>query len=272
MSCRSLLPPSKAELLVTGLNLLRLLVQNRIAEFHTELELLPQQVLFWPLHPTLLIFEHPQSLSFRCDIRLLSASDLAQAQKEPYVREVIQIEQWLMEGAYNKVLAARQDLPAPQFAHFIDLLATTVRCVSGILPWTDHAADVNRWSSAWSPRRSRLVLCRAEVAGCSEEAYASLKLAHARELLMFEDDQLTLDYTAQVRLSAVCCIIPVQLGLDGKLHNAKRRLASTMQRGWERRDDRIFFQPHADKPARDIKSVEVIGNSLTYARELERIV
>jgi 26S proteasome regulatory subunit N12 len=42
--CRSLLPPSEAELLVTGLNLLRLLVQNRIAEFHTELELLPQQV------------------------------------------------------------------------------------------------------------------------------------------------------------------------------------------------------------------------------------
>ena len=29
---------------MTGLNLLRLLVQNRIAEFHTELELLPQQV------------------------------------------------------------------------------------------------------------------------------------------------------------------------------------------------------------------------------------
>ncbi len=42
---RSLLPPSDTELLVTGLNLLRLLVQNRIAEFHTELELLPQQVL-----------------------------------------------------------------------------------------------------------------------------------------------------------------------------------------------------------------------------------
>ncbi len=41
---------------------------------------------------------------------------------------------------------------------------------------------------------------RDEVAGCSEEAYASLKLEHARELLMFEDDEVTLDYTAQVRL------------------------------------------------------------------------
>ena len=27
------------------------------------------------------------------------------------MREVIQLEQWLMEGAYNKVLAARQNLP-----------------------------------------------------------------------------------------------------------------------------------------------------------------
>ena len=46
------------------------------------------------------------------------------------MREVIQLEQWLMEGAYNKVLAARQNLPAPQFAHFMELLATTVRCAS----------------------------------------------------------------------------------------------------------------------------------------------
>ena len=36
--------PSKQQNLITGLNLLRLLVQNRIAEFHTELELIPQQV------------------------------------------------------------------------------------------------------------------------------------------------------------------------------------------------------------------------------------
>ena len=43
-ACRGLLSPSKQQNLITGLNLLRLLVQNRIAEFHTELELIPQQV------------------------------------------------------------------------------------------------------------------------------------------------------------------------------------------------------------------------------------
>lgn len=41
---RSLLPPSPQEYHLVGLNLLRLLVENRIAEFHTELELIPDQV------------------------------------------------------------------------------------------------------------------------------------------------------------------------------------------------------------------------------------
>lgn len=120
---------------MTGLNLLRLLVQNRIAEFHTELELLPQQVVTrphcqsnrWPSQQ-LRSTEHDQSQVHSVRLVVVAESLVpTQAQKEPYVREVIQIEQWLMEGAYNKVLAARQDLPAPQFAHFIDLLATTVR-------------------------------------------------------------------------------------------------------------------------------------------------
>ena len=41
---RGLLPPSDQEATVTALNLLRLLVQNRIAEFHTELEVVPAEV------------------------------------------------------------------------------------------------------------------------------------------------------------------------------------------------------------------------------------
>jgi hypothetical protein len=41
---RSLLPPSEQELPIMGMNLLRLLVQNRTAEFHTQLELLSPEV------------------------------------------------------------------------------------------------------------------------------------------------------------------------------------------------------------------------------------
>ena len=41
---RTLLPPSPQQPLLLGLDLLRLLVQNRIAEFHTELELMSAEV------------------------------------------------------------------------------------------------------------------------------------------------------------------------------------------------------------------------------------
>ncbi len=44
LPCRKLLPPAPQEWMFAGLNLLRLLVANRIAEFHTELELIPEEV------------------------------------------------------------------------------------------------------------------------------------------------------------------------------------------------------------------------------------
>lgn len=62
-----LLPPSAQQGTLTALHLLRLLVQNRIAEFHTELE--------------------------GAAAPLLAAPEVAQ---------VVELEQWLMEGAYNK--------------------------------------------------------------------------------------------------------------------------------------------------------------------------
>lgn len=113
---RALLPPSDQEASLTALNLLRLLVQNRIAEFHTELEVVPQQVL--------------------------ASNEVAQ---------VVELEQWLMEGAYNKVLDARARAANEYWHHFLDQLSSTVRD---------------------------------EVASCSECAYASLTLADAQALLM----------------------------------------------------------------------------------------
>lgn len=44
MNCRALLGVAPQEWVFAGLNLLRLLVANRIAEFHTELELIPDEV------------------------------------------------------------------------------------------------------------------------------------------------------------------------------------------------------------------------------------
>ena len=50
LACRSVLPQSPQANIVIGLDLLRLLVENRIAEFHTELELLSPEVTLPSVH------------------------------------------------------------------------------------------------------------------------------------------------------------------------------------------------------------------------------
>eukprot|EP00051_Salpingoeca_urceolata_P017593 m.241530 g.241530 ORF g.241530 m.241530 type:complete len:268 (+) comp18999_c0_seq12:1118-1921(+) len=76
-----------------GLNLLCLLSQNRIAEFHTELE---------RLDPSLL-------------------------RKNMYIRHPVALEQHLMEGSYNKVFQSRHSTPAASYVFFVDRLMDTVR-------------------------------------------------------------------------------------------------------------------------------------------------
>ncbi|CAN1254526.1 26S proteasome non-ATPase regulatory subunit 8 homolog A [Linum perenne] len=87
---RSRLPPSPQEHMILGLNLLRLLVQNRIAEFHTELELLPSNSL-----------------------------------EDPCIKHAVELEQSFMEGAYNRVLSAKQTVPNKSYDYFMDVLAKT---------------------------------------------------------------------------------------------------------------------------------------------------
>jgi hypothetical protein len=93
------LPASERLWLLTGLNLLRLLSQNRIAEFHTELELLP-----------------PSSLD------------------TPTVRHAVHVEQWLMEGAYNQARplcahAAAQSTHTHRDRHISAILFPLCLCV-----------------------------------------------------------------------------------------------------------------------------------------------
>lgn len=88
-----MIPPSEQEEHIRGLNLLRLLMQNRIAEFHTELETLAP---------------HVQNNS-------------------PYIKYVIQLEQSHMEGAYNKIVNASKECPSPMYVPFAENLIETVR-------------------------------------------------------------------------------------------------------------------------------------------------
>ena len=84
-------------LTIRGLNLIRLLTQNRIADFHTTLESLP-----------------------------LPADSLA---SNPYISHPINLERWLMEGSYSKVWNAREEAPAEEYKFFVDSLMGTIRYV-----------------------------------------------------------------------------------------------------------------------------------------------
>jgi len=80
----SLIPASSRQHPILGLNLLRLLAQNRIAEFHGELELIP----------------------------------LEQHHGNVYIRHPIALEQYMMEGAFKRIWNARADVPSDTYIFF----------------------------------------------------------------------------------------------------------------------------------------------------------
>jgi 26S proteasome regulatory subunit N12 len=90
-----------------------------------------------------------RTAEFHCSLELLSAEALASAA----VSHCVQLEQCLMEGAYNKVLSAAQALPDASFGWFSQRLEATVR---------------------------------EEVAACAEAAYNTLPLPAACALLKLD--------------------------------------------------------------------------------------
>ncbi|KAI0220201.1 26S proteasome non-ATPase regulatory subunit 8 [Lamellibrachia satsuma] len=116
------LPESAYKFQLLGLNLLRLLAQNKLAEFHTELELLP----------------------------------IKELHQNVYIKHPVSIEQYLMEGSYNKVFLARGNVPADSYNFFIDILLNTIRD---------------------------------EIAGCIEKAYEKIAFGEAARMLFFESEK-----------------------------------------------------------------------------------
>mmetsp|Transcript_1538 Transcript_1538/g.1731 ORF Transcript_1538/g.1731 Transcript_1538/m.1731 type:complete len:313 (+) Transcript_1538:108-1046(+) len=76
-----------------GLYLLHLLAERRIAEFHTEIELIPIQ----------------------------------EQQKNRFIKYAVTLEQDLMEGRYNKIWLARKDVPLDSYTFIINRLTSTLR-------------------------------------------------------------------------------------------------------------------------------------------------
>eukprot|EP00093_Oithona_nana_P010666 10666.XXX_583933_583015_1 [CDS] Oithona nana genome sequencing. len=117
------LPESSRMYELLGLNLLCLLSQNRLGDFHTELELLPPDVLL----------------------------------SNPYIENPVQLEQFIMEGKYNKVIDIRYNVPADSYKFFIDVLLVTIR---------------------------------EEIASCMEKAYADIDVEECRKMLHLEKGEL----------------------------------------------------------------------------------
>jgi len=205
---RDHMPHSDNEFLIVALNLMRLLVQNRIAEFHTELELLP-----------------------------------AEAQANAYIKHATQLEQYLMEGAYRKVLASQNTVPAESFKYFMDCLTSTVRCAPLSAPPPPRRTVPPPRERRDRPFRpcARSISCREEIASCSEKAYQSLRVKDAKDIMLFKNEKEVLSYASE--------------------------------RGWEVQDGKVLFTPAPKcSAAKELPSLELINYTLTYAKELERIV
>ncbi|XP_061396900.1 26S proteasome non-ATPase regulatory subunit 8 [Musca vetustissima] len=99
-----------------GLNLLYLLSVNRVSEFHTELELLSAEIIH----------------------------------TNKYIGPILALEQYIMEGRYNKIFQAKSSVPSEIYCYFMDILLCTVRD---------------------------------EIAGCIEKAYDKISLQDAAKRL-----------------------------------------------------------------------------------------
>lgn len=122
------LPESELEAPLVGLSLLNLLAHGRETEFHTELEKVPGSM-----------------------------------REVVYIDHVVQMEQCLMEGRYNKVHAGRADVPHEYYTVFMDILMETIR---------------------------------EEVASCVEQAYEGLDTGELRKMLMLDNHEETLNFAA----------------------------------------------------------------------------
>jgi len=177
----SKLPESQRQYMLLGLNLLRLLAKNKLDEFHTELELIP--------------------LDFHTNV---------------FVKHSVQLEQWMMEGAYNKVFKAKADVPSQTYVFFMDLLMQTVRN---------------------------------EIADCIDKAYTSLRISELQKILGFHDLTSTKQFIQE---------------RNWKITNVNGVEQVTPK-------EEVHLPP-SQQDKSGLPALKLIRQTLSYAKELERIV
>jgi 26S proteasome regulatory subunit N12 len=116
----SLLTESKLQNELLGLSLMHHLVSNDPSSFHAELERIP-----------------------------------AEQRNSDLIRYPVQLDQHLMEGSYNKIFAAKTNVPSKRFSFFLEILSNTVR---------------------------------ERIAECTSVAYDTLSVADAKTILMLNSE------------------------------------------------------------------------------------
>eukprot|EP00930_Biecheleria_cincta_P100736 TRINITY_DN92353_c0_g1_i1.p1 TRINITY_DN92353_c0_g1~~TRINITY_DN92353_c0_g1_i1.p1 ORF type:complete len:292 (+),score=74.18 TRINITY_DN92353_c0_g1_i1:58-933(+) len=194
------LPASEQKWPILGLSLLHLLASDRIGEFHTELELIPVDEV-----------------------------------DNTYIKQPVQLERYLMEGNYVKVLEAQKDVPKMYYAFFMERLMETVRQKVG--------ASLERSYSYLPVQQAAHMLILADVAALQEFVVKENE-RKARE----DADDTMGDLTPSLTRRAPIGLIKWEVK-DGKLHFIKSE------------------QKRLELPAADL-----MVNTIGYATDLERIV
>lgn len=191
-------PPQKFAIL--GLYLLHLLASDRIGDFHTELELIP-----------------------------------VDDYNNMHINAPIQLERYLMEGNYLKVLEAKTGMHEYS-KFFMDRLLETVRL---------------------------------KVGASLEQTYESLPLQQASKMLILNDVAELQKFAIRENERK-----EREASDDDNMGDMTPSLKRRTQVGtirWEVKEGRLFFSRSAEKRL-EIPALELMVNTIGYATDLERIV
>jgi len=194
------LKPSEHMHPILGLYLLHLLAADRIGEFHTELELIP-----------------------------------VDDYENQFIKQPIQLERYLMEGNYAKVLEGSKTLPQKYSSFFIQRLDDMVRL---------------------------------KVGASLERSYENLPAQDAAKMLILNDVSALQEFAMKENERKAREELEDPMG--DMTPSLTRRAPVGLVR-WEVKDGRLYFARSAEKRL-EIPALELMVNTIGYATDLERIV
>jgi 26S proteasome regulatory subunit N12 len=155
-----------------------------------------------------------------------------------FVKHPVTLEQYLMEGSYNKVIAAQHSPPADSYQYFMSILIVTVRD---------------------------------EIADCCERAYQTLSLADAQSMLMCDSEAELMVRFELSGQSSPLAFRRVWLILGDSV--AQEFVGERDE--WTVAGGNVTFSQgslDAKDSVPEVPSNKLIMRTLEYAKELERIV